>query len=190
MAKFRMNHSREGKGAGANVIRIGGTFFIVFILSFIFLGKRKLAQSLEESPLFEESEQLDLNTLQLQLDTLLNPFWGLKTSSRRNELFAVFPSCELFQGDSLMFNALYFINPDWLPVSLNLYYQDYLGPLNLTGFAFYEVSKDIQGKYLDCNAVLIRVIRIKNGLEYAFSYLDINNTELGEEEYIINFVGS
>jgi hypothetical protein len=190
MAKFRMNHSREGKGAGANVIRIGGTFFIVFILSFIFLGKRKLAQSLEESPLFEESAQVDLNTLQLQLDTLLNPFWGLKTSNKRNELFAVFPSCELFQGDSLMFNALYFINPDWLPVSLNMYYQDYLGPSNLTGFAFYEVSKDVQDKHHDCNAVLIRIIRIENGLEYAFSYLDINNTVLGEEEHIINFLGS
>ena len=190
MAKFRMNHSREGKGAGANVIRIGGTFFIVFILCFIFLGKRKLAQSLEESPLFEESEQLDLNTLQLQLDTLLNPFLGLKTYDGGNELFAVIPSCELFRRDSLKFNAMYFINPDWLPISLSTYYQEYLGHSNLTGFTFYEVSKDLKAKYLDCNAILIRVIRSKNGLEYAFSYLDINNTVLGEEEHIINFLGS
>jgi len=85
---------------------------------------------------------------------------------------------------------LYFINPDWLPVSLNMYYQDYLGPSNLTGLAFYEVSKDLQTKYLDCNAVLIRIIRIENGLEYVFSYLDINNTVIGEEEHMINFLGS
>ena len=56
--------------------------------------------------------------------------------------------------------------------------------------AFYEVSKDVQDKHHDCNAVLIRIIRIENGLEYALSYLDINNTVLGEEEHIINFLGS
>ena len=78
MAKFRMNHSSagRGKGAGALVIRVAGVFFIIFFLMFLFVGKQKMSQSLEDSLLFPNEVPVLTDILNVELDTLFNDYFG------------------------------------------------------------------------------------------------------------------
>ena len=181
-----MNHSRAGKGAGATVLRVGGFSFIVFIMLFLFLGKRQFSQALEESILFQDYKSIELAQLNLDLDTLYNPYWGVNIADGKN--YSIVPDCKFVEEGFVSINRMYLINPEWISNSLTEYYQDYLGNSNLTGKE-YELTT-IRGLMMpdSCTCVALNIDAQTNFTAYQFEYLDKDLRILGRDSFLINYL--
>lgn len=191
MAKFRMNHSSagRGKGAGALVIRVAGVFFIIFFLMFLFAGKQKMSQSLEQSILFPDEEPILMDILDVELDTLINNYFGHLTGHHGEKVYyALIPSCTAFQSDSTVFNQLYFVNPDWVPLGSAEYY-DYFKSSNLTGKDYSLESKKLNGADSTCHIVILEVSNIEGAFNYSMEYLNDSFEVLGLDTLSISYQG-
>ena len=174
MAKFRMNHSTagRGKGAGALVIRVAGVFFIIFFLVFLFAGKQKMSQSLEQSLLFPLEAPVLQDVLAKELDTLFNDYFGSLTIGESEQVYcALIPSCEAFQTDSTLFNQLYFINPDWVPVGSEGYHE-FFKSSNLTGKAYSNKAIHLDRVDSTCQYMILKVFASETFFNYSIDYLN------------------
>lgn len=174
MAKFRMNHSSagRGKGAGALVIRVAGVFFIIFFLIFLFAGKQKMSQSLKQSILFPVEEPVLMDILSVELDTLINDYFGNVIGQHGGKVYyALIPSCNAFRTDSTIFNQIYFINPDWVPLGSTEYY-DYFKSSNLTGKEYSLETKQLNITDSTCHLVLLEIYELEEKFNYSIEYLN------------------
>lgn len=191
MAKFRMNHSSagRGKGAGALVIRVAGVFFIIFFLMFLFAGKQKMSQTLEDSALFPAEVPVLMDILNVELDTLFNDYFGYLTSQHGEKVYyALIPSCNAFQTDSTVFNQLYFVNPDWVPVGSVTYY-DYFKSSNLTGKDYSLETKQLKGADNTCHFVLLQFSNLDGINDYSIEYLNDSFEILGSDTLSFSYLG-
>ena len=174
MAKFRMNHSTagRGKGAGALVIRVAGVFFIIFFLLFLFAGKQKMSQSLEKSILFPVEEIGLQDVIGVELDTLFHDYFGLLTGEQSDQVYyALIPSCRAFQTDSTLFNQLYFVNPDWVPVGSEGYYE-FFKSSNLTGRVYGKRAIQLNPIDSTCQYVILKIFASEELFNYSIDYLN------------------
>ena len=182
MAKLRMNHSRQGRGAGSNVIRMFGVVFFLLILLFLGLGRHQLSNRLDDSVLFPEQEEFPLDSAILlkhfdQVNVLHNPYFG-SDSLNGNKRFAFIPDCKSLQSDSILFNEMYFIPTSWLEGIQSVFIQDFFRTDNLTGldYGIHTVMNPFSMTSKTCKAVFLEVSLMDGGLMYTF-YL---NNEAGE----------
>lgn len=186
-----MNHSKagRGKGAGANILRIGGLFFVIFIVLFLSIGRKQLSQSLEQSIFFNDEKALSLSSLEIpRLDTLFNERFGFGyTDSLSQVYFSLINSCAAFTEDSTVFNQMYFVNPDWVPTG-NTEYIEYFKSANLTGLNYKAVSISLKANHSnECVYTLVEVVMLNSEYSYMFSYLDSAGNKIDFENIVIRY---
>lgn len=190
MAKFRMNHSRQGRGAGANVIRMFAVVFFLLIIFFLVMGRNHLSSRLDDSILFDSSNEVyPSDSLMLsffgEINDLVNPHLGLDTSSIENR-YAYLPSCSAFEGDSITFNSMYFIPTEWLVDLKVAFYEDFYRSSNLSGLNYGVVKKKNRFKPAtsDCSGIFIKVTKGEDKLSYLF-YIENKDHQLVRTDSIV-----
>ncbi len=141
MAKFRINHARNGKGSSKAIGRMAVLLFFIFLVVFLIIEKKSLKTGLERSALFAEIDNTVL------IDTLNNilpynfqtEYYGMVDSTGEKS-FLIIPGCDFLKTDSIEFNALYQLNPIWAANLGNDTYQALLQKENLTGEEYKQIK--------------------------------------------------
>ena len=156
---------------------------------FLFVGKQKMSQSLEDSLLFPNEVPVLTDILNVELDTLFNDYFGYLTGQHGKKVYyALIPSCNAFQTDSTVFNQLYFVNPDWVPVG-SMEYYDYFKSSNLTGMDYSLEMKQLNGADSTCHFVLLEVSKLDGTFDYSIEYLNESFVVLDLDTFSISYQG-
>ena len=188
MAKFRINHARNGKGGSKAIGRMAMLLFFVFLVVFLVIGKKSLKTGLEHSALFAEIDN------PIFIDTLNNIFpynfqtayYG-KVDSTREKSFLIIPGCDFLKTDSIEFNALYQLNPRWAANVGNDTYQALLQKENLTGEEFEQIKvlNSLRNEF--CYFLIVITGLHDSSTSYSIQLFDENYTQIKEDSIQLNY---
>lgn len=188
MAKFRVNHARNGKGSSKAIGRMAILMFFVFLVFFLLIGKNSIKTGVERSALFAEMDPLiSIDTIKNMLPYVFQTDYYGQLDSKGDRRFLILPDCELLKADSIEFNTLYQMNPSWAINVGNDTYQALLQKENLTGEEYQQimVMNTLDEEY--CNFLIVIAGLKDSSTLYTIQLFDEHYTWIKEDSIQLNY---
>lgn len=188
MAKFRVNHTRNGKGSSKAIGRMAILMFFVFLVFFLLIGRKSIKTGLERSALFAEMDPtISIDTIKNRLPyVFLTDYYG-QLDSKGDKRFLILPDCELLMADSIEFNTLYQMNPSWAVNLGNDTYQALLQKENLTGEEYQQIKVLNTLDEASCNFLIVIAGLKDSSTSYTIQLFDEHYTWIKEDSIELNY---